>query len=92
MKAGYSSNNLGRKGSQHAENVQMAAAKAKLHSLLSNVGSLGYSLVPPGEQVKRRVYGVQQKAHTPKFGKPRRKKKQTQNIDNVGSLTFCVHT
>lgn len=72
----------------------MAAAKAKLHSLLSNVGSLGYSLVPPGDQVKRRVYGVRQKAHTPKFGKPRRKKekKKKKNINNVGLLTFCVHT
>lgn len=54
----------------------MAAAKAKLHSLLSKVGSLGYSLVPPGDQVKRRVYGVQQKAHTPKFRNPWRKKKK----------------
>lgn len=33
----------------------MGVAKAKLCSLLTIVGSLGCSLMPPGDQVKRRV-------------------------------------
>lgn len=67
----------------------MAAAKAKLHSLLSKVGSLGYSLVPPGDQVKRRVYGVQQKAHTPKFRNPwRKKKKKTSAMLDCSPFVF----
>lgn len=37
----------------------MGAAKAKLWSLLTTVGSLGCSLMPPGDQVKRRVNGEQ---------------------------------
>lgn len=51
--------NLG-EGSRHAEDEQMGAAKAKLWSLLAVVGSLGCSLMPPGDWVKRRVYGEQQ--------------------------------
>lgn len=39
----------GEEGTPHAENERMGAAKAKLWSLLAILGSLGCSLMPPGD-------------------------------------------
>lgn len=46
---------------------RLSTAEANLWSLVAVVGSLGCSLMPPGDSVKRRVNGEQQETCNPKL-------------------------
>lgn len=66
--------NSGRRDSTCRESEQMCAAKAKLCSLPRTLGSLGFSLMPPGDcRLKRRVNGEQQETCNPKSYRQKKK-------------------